>query len=123
MAGEASSLRYLQGQQAGGGGKGLIDLLNFKFDMKCHLAEYLTKFPRWDAILVRDRFMLSLRCHDKYRRLNGRPGDEGGMDITRRAGWPKSVELAYTHWESMVYNDTFDNALKVAVRNRKSVEK
>ena len=122
MAGEALSLRYLQGQQAGGGGKGLIDLLNFKFDLKCHLAEYLTKIPRWDAILVRDRFTLSLRCHDEYRRLNGRPGDEGGMDITWRAGWPKSAELAYTHWESMVYNDTFDNALKVAVRNRKYVE-
>ena len=52
--------------------------------------------------------------HDEYRRLNGRPGDEGGMDIAWRAGWPKSAELAYTHWESMVCNDTFDNALKVA---------
>jgi hypothetical protein len=93
---ETISLRQLQGTQACAG-KGLVDLLNFKFEMKEHLPHYLGQYILW-PVVVRDNFMKVLSNHGAYRQACGFPKD--GMDLTWRAGWPASAENAFQAWEA-----------------------
>lgn len=120
MKGEQVSLRYLQGTQSGAGGKGLVDLLNLKYDIKEYIrSDLLAQYPLWGNI--RAKFGSVLENHASYRSAVGANQKEG-LDLTWRASWPASAENAFQACEAIVYSDTYDTVLKTALRSRKSCE-
>ena len=91
------SLRTLQGVGTSNGGKGLIDLLNFKYDLMLHVATYLGEHPSWPA-QCRENFAKALSSPVTYRVMCGFPDEKA--DLTWRAGWPPSAETAFQVWEA-----------------------
>jgi hypothetical protein len=95
---DSLSLRHLNGGQAGSGGKGFVDLLNYKYELKEYLGTFLSQYLLWPA---RDQFAKALANHDDYRKHCGFPHNHPIADLTWRAGWPASAENAFEVWEAL----------------------
>ena len=91
------SLRQLTGSGPGNNGKGLIDVYNFKYDLREHLKTYLADRPSWPAN-VREGFAKALSSPGTFRQMCGTPA--APADLTWRSSWPPSAENAFTVWEA-----------------------
>lgn len=87
-----ASLRSLQGLGAHKG-CGLVEMLVFKRGLLDHLLTRFLPDMNWDGT-VKKTIMDTTRGHMDFRDVNGYPGE--AMDLTWRAGWPKSAEIFYS---------------------------
>jgi hypothetical protein len=91
------SVRTIQG--SGKGGKGIIDMMAMKLDMKVHLLETLQKLRIRDP--VKTKITEIFASHESYRNAMGYPDDPS--DITFQGGWWHSevgiVQLQPGFWQ------------------------
>jgi len=86
-----ASLRALQGVGAHRGA-GLVDLLVFKRGLIDHLQAKFLPDMNWSGE-IKKVIIDTTRSTFAFRSANGYPGQI--VDLTWRAGWPKSAEVFY----------------------------
>ena len=117
---EAAEIGKRQIKGEGSGGKGIVDLLLFKFRLRSHLTqEFLDhKALRADT---KDMMRQAFLNHESYRRFCGYPKDTN-HDLSWQAGWPASSLQCCRLIEQMVFGVEYDKEIKTAVRGLKSIE-
>jgi len=116
---EGISYRNLKGTMPGAGGKGLVELLVYKFAIAKYFVEdwAVSLFPAPIIDVMKKAF--TNPC--SYRELVGFPQDTN-IDHSWRCGWPDSAEELFVLLESIIYGTDHDMQLKGLLKNRKSAE-
>ena len=87
-----TSLRALKGEGAHKGA-GLVDLLVFKRGLLDHLLTRFLPDMSWSGE-IKKSIIDTTRNYLDFRQCNGYPSES--VDLTWRAGWPKSAETFYS---------------------------
>jgi hypothetical protein len=111
------AIRNIKGE--GNAGKGIVDILIFKYRMLRHLLdEWLNEVSL--KPLVKAKLREVYQDHAHCRLFCGWPGDNlSEVDLTWQAGWPPSALQTARLIEDVVYGREYDVALKGAVRGSK----
>ena len=117
---EPSDIGKRQIKGDGSGGKGIVDLLLFKFRLRNYFTgELLDKTSlRGDT---KDAIRLTFINHESYRSFFGYPKDTS-HDLSWQAGWPASSLQYCNLTEQMVFGVDYDKEIKTAIRGLKSIE-
>ena len=114
------SLRALQGKDKNNGGKGIVDLLLYKRSVRAYLLEEWSREAEWPgAVLAQIQAITD--THEHYRDKVGFP-DQPSKDFSWKCGWPDSIDEFWDVLESLVFTNSHDEALRMHMRNRKTVE-
>ena len=97
---------FFLGQQPGSCGKGLVDLILFKWDVARYILDDWspTRPFRAEALVEMKRVLHRI---ETYRKQCGYPSDR--RDMTFRAGWAPSSEELFTLVESIVFDVMYDS--------------
>ena len=108
---------FFLGQQPGSCGKGLVDLILFKWDVARYILDDWspTRPFRAEALVEMKRVLHRI---ETYRKQCGYPSDR--RDMTFRAGWAPSSEELFTLVESIVFDVMYDSHLKDALKSSAS---
>eukprot|EP00969_Alexandrium_andersonii_P101124 4461030-Alexandrium_andersonii.AAC.1 len=109
-------LAAYMGTLPGSGGKGLVDLIIYKFDVSHYiLHEWVVShaFPA-EQLVEMKRVFTSI---SDYRKQCGYANSKKGADVTFRAGWRPSCEELFVLIESVLFDTMYDSYFKDALRN------
>ena len=113
----APSLADFQGQAVDSRGKGIVDLLLYKWEVGKYLVnDWASSFIKPDLLLqIRD----TMASVASYRKVIGY-GGVGSVDLSFRAGWPRSAEEIWLLIESIVFDIMYDGQLKEGLKANQS---
>lgn len=118
---EQLGVRALDGKLAGAGGKGLVDLLVYKLELRHYFAGAgLAKFAWPEPIKARMRAVT--QTIDAFRESSGYAyaPDFKKVSLSWRAGWSKSAsDYFQTFFESVVFGYEYDHVLRACMKARK----
>ncbi len=101
------------GQTPGSHGKGLVDLILFKWDVAYYIFhDWVQTHPFPAEALVEMKTVLS--SIKSYRAKCGYPNDKN--DMTFRAGWRNSCEELFVFVEGVLFDSMYDGHLKEALK-------
>ena len=107
------SLSVFLGTQPGGSGRGLPDLIIFKWDVGNYiLTEWAQQHPLPSENIVEMKRVLHSIA--SYRTQCGYPSEK--RDITFRAGWRQSCEELFVFVECLQFDTMYDGHLKEALK-------
>jgi hypothetical protein len=112
-------LAAFTGSLPSSGGKGLVDLIIYKFELSHYLLhEWVVQhaFPAEQLITMRQVFA-SIRNYRKVCGYANSRNDSAEVSLTFRAGWPQSCEELFTIIEQILFDVTYDSYLKDALKN------
>ncbi|CAE7404975.1 unnamed protein product, partial [Symbiodinium necroappetens] len=109
------SKRALQGESFPGG---TVNILLGMMELKTILLHETSKPFAWEPE-IRKKMDEVFASHESYRRFCGHKNQK--IDLTFKAGWPKSALQFFDHIENCCFNDSYLAAYKQLLKNRKSV--
>ena len=108
------ALSLFLGQQPGSGGKGLVEVILFKWDVAHYiLHEWAQSQPLPAEVLITLKTIFA--SVSSYRTQCGYPGDK--RDQTFRAGWRPSCEELFIFIEAVIFDTIYDAHLKECLKS------